>query len=267
MIISFVNRTPASGKTSACIALANYLNDMPENRDKRIIIFDCDPKLTSYTKFENYVKKAYSCPPGSYQVISLPLDDDGLVFKVLNDIKGKEDFFLFDLPSKKDEWLDMRILVSSHLIIVPFQPSKKHTQEFKSYLSYLHNLKSSLSRTNFVMISKIILVPVEIKDIDHEEITLENDSEYLLSPPIERNDNISEILNPISIDNFKELPFKGYSDFIIDLIRNNNSELQESQTKDGIPSLESDKINRNSKLRSEKIIEYDLTQINEAENF
>ena len=223
MIITFINQMPASGKTSVCIALANRLNDIPGDEGTNVIIFDCDPKLTTFTKYETFVKK-YRKPPTNYQVISLPLDDDGLVFKVINEIKDKSGYFLFDMPSLMEEWLCLRVLVSSHLIIVPFQPATGNDGRLKDFIIYLSRLRQYLLDSKIPVRSHFVLTPILMNDEKHlndgekSQLNLESFSEMIITPEVGNYANLLEKLNPIDMTDFDKLPFKEFTDKIIEII-------------------------------------------------
>lgn len=260
MIISVINRLPSSGKTSVCIALANRLNDMPDNVDKKTIIFDCDPSLTSYTKYDTFVKKNYRTPPDSYQVVPMPLDDDTLVFRILSDVKDKTDFFLFDFPSDFDEWMCMRILVSSNFIVLPYQPTEGNGVNFKNYLQYILNICTSLAKSPLAMRSRLILVPVLKTPRDKEVEFLKPIDGFLMSPPIDMCENVLDSLDPIKTDNFDKLPYNKFNDFITDLIK---SRKQTNQTE----IKENKQTTTNQETNVTNCTVYEVNTENESENF
>ena len=221
MIITFVNKIPSCGKTSLCIALANKLNDLPGDESKNVIIFDCDPKHTSYTKYDTYIKK-YRKPPTNYQVLSLPLDEDGLVYKVINDVKDREGFFLFDMPPSNDESLYLRILVSSHIVVVPI--SENSINKSQEFVDYLHTLKTCLMNSKIKARSTFIVTPVFNKKEPEVELSIFQKPDIIISPPVRYCEEVSEKLKPLDMTDFECLPFNDYVNYILKILKDYNNQ-------------------------------------------
>lgn len=241
MIITFINKTPSCGKTSLCIALANYLNDIQTVDSKDVIIFDCDPKLTCFTKYDTFVKK-YPKPPTNYQVVALPLDEDSFIYRILNDIKDKDSYFLFDIPSSIDEWLCIRILVSSNIIVIPFQPSKKEMPQNHDFFEYLYKQRECLTKIKIPVKSRIVLTPVNLEDEDSEKIELKDNIDFLLSPTIEKHEKVLDALNPIDMTEFENLPFKEFSEYIVSLINEISQPKEQPTNESGDNSTDNNQL-------------------------
>lgn len=116
MIIAFSNRKSRVGKTSLCMALANYWasNNIP------LKVIDVDPQHSLYTARENDYKQDDVKP--KYDILkfdlSIHLDEFLEYFKQLKQLNFH---ILFDTPAGVSSIVFMHIIKLSDYIIVPFQ--------------------------------------------------------------------------------------------------------------------------------------------------
>ena len=216
MIIIFVNNIPANGKSTACLCLANAINELPGNDDTEMIVFDCDPSFPSYKKYEESTKN-YKNPLNNFQMNRLDLSNQEMVNLTVHSIKDKHGFYLFDIPAMAEIDTYLRLLVSSHLIMIPIQPSRKDDPKVMEYLTYIVNLHFIIQKKTKGSGLRIMLIPIHIND---------KDAEFSLNPnpalpikatsPILYFENLSDNIIPLKTDN---ISYACYQDYLKDILQ------------------------------------------------
>lgn len=116
MILTFSNKKGGVGKSSLCVALANYwaAQDIP------VRIIDVDPQQSLFYAREEDLKK-YSESP-KYDVLKFDLFNQANKFpEYIRTLKNSGFHVLFDVPGGADSDVFMNIILFSDYVIVPFQ--------------------------------------------------------------------------------------------------------------------------------------------------
>lgn len=114
MIITFGTQKGGVGKTTLAIALANYL---AINTDFKINVYDFDFQSSLYKKWQE--DKDLDFEP-LYDVY--PIQEKGLDFNLLEELKESSDINIVDLAGTLDEKYS-DLLTYSDIIIIPFEYS------------------------------------------------------------------------------------------------------------------------------------------------
>lgn len=116
MIITFSNRKSGVGKSSLCLALANYWasNNIP------VKVIDVDPQQ-SLCKTRKRDLEVYNIKP-QYDILKYNLSEQLDEFsKHVDELKKSEEFILFDTPAGINSDIFMYLIMFSDYVIVPFK--------------------------------------------------------------------------------------------------------------------------------------------------
>lgn len=116
MIITFSNRKSGVGKSSLCLALANYWasNNIP------VKVIDVDPQQSLYNTRKQDLE-VYNIKP-QYDILKYNLSEQLDEFsKYVDKLKKSEDFILFDTPAGINSDIFMYLIMFSDYVIVPFK--------------------------------------------------------------------------------------------------------------------------------------------------
>lgn len=231
MIILFANNITGSGKSTACLCLANALYDLPGDDEMEMVVFDCDPSLPSLKKYESTTKN-YKDPSPNYQMAPLDLSNEEMVNKTLLSIVKKEGYFLFDIPGTANIESYLRILFSSDLILIPVQPSKKEDPEFLEFLTYVLNLHYIVQTKTKSCGLRIKLIPVHLNDKDKEAgINLDPALPLKSLSPILFFEKLSDNILPFKPDKVSYASYQDYLKDTIPLIKHISNQKQRNKEK------------------------------------
>lgn len=144
MIITFSNKKGGVGKSSLCVALANYWSSM----DIPVRVIDIDPQQSLLCTREKDLEKHENHPPRyeiqkfdqSNQLKNLP--------EYIAELKSSQCHILFDAPGSIENEI-LQIVLHSDFIIVPFQYeafSLDSTGRYARILKKLDEVYSHLRR-------------------------------------------------------------------------------------------------------------------------
>lgn len=156
MILAFSNRKGRIGKSSLCMALANYWasNDIP------VIVIDVDPQQSLYNTRERDLRIFEDKP--KYDVLRFDLSNQlDKLLECIHILKQSDFNILFDTPSGVDSDVFMHVVKLSDYVIVPIQYDTftiDMTGRYSSSLRLLEEMFPMLHRT-------VIYVPNKVADI------------------------------------------------------------------------------------------------------
>lgn len=116
MIITFANRKSGVGKSSLCLALANYWasNNLP------VKVIDVDPQQSLYNTRKKDLE-VYDIKP-QYDILKYNLSEQlEECFKYIDELKKSKELILFDTPAGVNSDIFMYLIMFSDYVIVPFK--------------------------------------------------------------------------------------------------------------------------------------------------
>lgn len=227
MIILFTNNFPGSGKSTACLCLANALYDLPGNDEVEMVVFDCDPSFPSLIKYKEATKH-YKDPLFNYQMNSLDLSNEEMVNKTLLSILKKDGYYLFDITGGTKVESYLRILFSSDIILIPIQPSKKEDPKFLDFLTYVLNLHFIIQTKTKGTGLRIMLVPIHLDKKDADiKINLNSALPVKILSPILFHEKLSDNIIPLKPDNESYTSYQDYLKDTIPYIQQISKQLQQ----------------------------------------
>lgn len=158
MIITFSNRKARVGKSSLCLALANYWS----SRGIPVKVVDGDPQQSLYNTRRNDLK-LYDAPP-NYDILKYDFENMNGFEDFMKRLKGENCYILFDTPAGINSDIFMHLIRISNYVLVPF-PLKKFsidmTGRYSRALQILEDMFPELHRT-------VIYIPnmIEPKEMD-----------------------------------------------------------------------------------------------------
>lgn len=115
MIITFSNRKSRVGKSSLCLALANYWS----SRGIPVKVVDVDPQESLYNTRKNDLK-LYDLLP-KYDVLKYDMEKMDGFGDFIKGLKKENSYILFDSPSGVNGDIFMHLIKISDYVLVPFQ--------------------------------------------------------------------------------------------------------------------------------------------------
>lgn len=152
LIITFANQKGGVGKTSLCMAFANYLAD--KNHVVRVV--DCDYQSSiNMQRSADLVKYKDTKPP--YMVLTYSLADSQGVADLIDRYRGKENVsaVLFDSPGNLREDGLVSLCVNSDYIVVPYIYDRLSIASTSRFVKFLLVLRERYSK---VMKAKLAFV-------------------------------------------------------------------------------------------------------------
>lgn len=234
MIITIVNNTPRSGRSTLCMGLANSIAAKNYDAEKPVIVFDCDPSLPLFDKFTKEMADR-SHVLKEYQVIPLSINNEEILYKTLAERRKSPGYHLFDLPVNIDEWFYIRLFISSNFILVPLTESSLTDGSGKDFLIYSIRAARALQEMKAGVKARLLIVPVSTdkknKDVFFESLNSGKEQTgryFTVTPGVVIGDELMEQLSFKGLKENQEEIFKPFSGYILKLIDEANKPADKS---------------------------------------
>ncbi len=147
MIVTVANQKGGVGKTTICIALANFLCN---EKHREVLGIDFDFQGSFYYKWAKDSGKIESSPP--YEVIHKPLLDCGPIMKTLSGLKNE--ILIVDLPGQLDNDELIPVYERSDIILCPFMYDRLSFESTFVFCQVIKTIRPDL---------KLVFVPNRLK--------------------------------------------------------------------------------------------------------
>lgn len=166
-IIVFANQKGGVGKSSLCMAFANYLSTSPRIKETGIEfggVIDTDYQRTIIKQREQDMKNAEGTElKPMYNVISFNLDNYNGIPSLINRLRNSGKYYLIDTPGRLDHKGITTLLMLADFIVCPFRYDTKTIASTTKFLLYWQSMMARIENQNCRQLNtKMILVPNHI---------------------------------------------------------------------------------------------------------
>lgn len=174
-IIVVANQKGGVGKTTLCIAYANYL--VLEKGLHIGGIIDCDPQASIKSVHEQDLKEAKGTELTSlYDVISFDLLNYQKLPALIESMREENLVYIFDTPGQLTNMGIVYLLAEADIIICPFCFDSKTLDSTLQFLKFWNNVKARVKQqTGEELKTKVFLVP---NDIDNRFGTIKDKEKW-----------------------------------------------------------------------------------------
>lgn len=225
--ILFTNRIKGSGKSTLCLALANYLNDIVRDAADVPTIIDCTNNFSLYNKRKEEIEKDHNINP-AIEILRLSMVKEESYNNCLNFIYGRDAIYLFDLPPEIKLLEFSNLLMIADIIIIPVIMSEDGLKATAKFILEIEKLLSLCKVNGLEKSPNIIFIPnnslklfTEINDCNDNMLLPKLKSFGSFSPHIEWKENLFEELSTLKWTKEDNIFFKPVLEPIIQYIKNN----------------------------------------------
>lgn len=155
-VIVFANIQQSVGKSTLCLALANFLGQI---RGKSVSVFDCSAKRTLLNKRTDD-REAFKDACFPYKVHGLRIDNPSALTTLLNNCKKVKGIYLFDTDSNISAPGIDELFANSDFIIIPVSFNGQTMANTIRFLIHLNALKKQIDEVSeHKMNAQIIMLP------------------------------------------------------------------------------------------------------------
>lgn len=226
-IITFANSKGGVGKTTLCIALANYL----KSREYEVQIIDADTQRSIHNKRKSDIELIGSSDGGA----TLPYKVMGYSFTTPSNAKGlvemlrhSNNISLVDMPGKSTSPEMNLVLLNSDYIIIPFE---YEFMVLSATARFLKNLVEELRKSEEETLPQLILVPNLFNpnngtkaEKEKFEIIRQNFSKFgLITPCVNQRVDMTRFSTLDSLDRQDDIVEAAFSTLLNHIFNNKNS--------------------------------------------
>lgn len=166
--IIFANENPNSGKSTLCLAFANYISSINKCS---VDIFDCDYNSPLFFKREDELNiqkilKSEDTLTNVNQLNIIPfcLSNGYSLFNLLSDINVRDGYFFFDIPSVISPIKYLQLLLIADFVICPVTLTIESILNTASFLLFIERFKVKTEKEYKKTDLKVIIVPNMISE-------------------------------------------------------------------------------------------------------
>ena len=153
VIVTFANQKGGVGKTTLCVAFANYL----ARKGVRMLVVDCDFQH-SIVRYRKSDAKKYGEEYAPYDVMPCEADDKDGMTAVMEKLRNEPsiDVALLDSPGSLKAGGLVPMFVNSDFIVVPFHYDLVTVSSTASFLMFIDRLRKAVGAA---MKARLFIVP------------------------------------------------------------------------------------------------------------
>lgn len=157
-VIVFANQKGGVGKSTLCIALANYLAG---RKNASVMVFDCDPQKSILKQRASDIETYKVGNPAKlpYKVSEFSLDSEQRTADLMEICRRSEGYYLFDTSAGLKDKGKLALLMHSDYIICPMQYEPKVMASTAEFVQLVINFKKWAAGKKTDLKADLILVP------------------------------------------------------------------------------------------------------------